>query len=359
MIDRYGFPRTKPCGGGLSIKALKCLPWSAEPVLRHSVKEIRVGVRQNGESHFERIQGRDDLCAFAVRSEFDRFNFDMAVAASVEFESGARLSAIDSGPKDVRVILGRHEVTARFLVGADGANSSVRRLISAEAHFRRGFAIEGTVDCAHLDCKPVAELVFGYVRHGYAWSFPKRDHINVGIYACDDRTPLSKGQLREYVCTRFHTDALANVVGFPLGFGGRQYDPNHERIILAGDAAGLAEPLLGEGIYNALKSGQAAASAIAAFDRGMARTLSGAYRKALAPIRHDLGYCDELASLFYPHLAHGAFPALAFLLRRGAIARALSEGRTAAEMIKPWQIGCLRMFGRFWEMIDRARFVYG
>jgi flavin-dependent dehydrogenase len=80
-------------------------------------------------------------------------------------------------------------------------------------------------------------------------------------------------------------------VGFPISFGGRNYVQNRERVILVGDAAGFAEPLLGEGIFNALKSGQAAALAIASFDGGRASSLRLAYKNALDLIFNDLARC--------------------------------------------------------------------
>jgi flavin-dependent dehydrogenase len=65
--------------------------------------------------------------------------------------------------------------------------------------------------------------------------------------------------------------------------------------VLVGDAAGFAEPLLGEGIYNAIKSGQIAANAIIAVHEGSEENFRSAYRSGLKPVFNDMAYCDDLA----------------------------------------------------------------
>jgi geranylgeranyl reductase family protein len=331
LLDKQQFPRAKPCGGGISIKALNLMPWSVAPVIERAVKKLGMGVTSSATDRFEVFEAEGHVCTFAVREAFDRFNFEKTIEAGVEFEHTA-VSGIDECSEFVRATLANKTITGRYLIGADGANSTVRRLLDAGCWFYRGFALEGLVSYSDVPTEPLAEFFFGKVGNGYGWLFPKSDHINVGIYTWDDTVTLSKEQLRAYSLDRICTGRLERIVGFPIGFGGRNYVQKRERVILVGDAAGFAEPLLGEGIYNALKSGQAAASAIMAFDGGRSSSLRLASKKELDPIYKDLARCEGLKEFFYANLDSIGYSVLNFPVSKTALMRGFAAGRTMYDL---------------------------
>ncbi|HET6378203.1 MAG TPA: NAD(P)/FAD-dependent oxidoreductase [Methylocella sp.] len=332
MLDKQSFPRVKPCGGGITIKALERMPWSCAPVIERAVNKLIMGLRTRSSERLEHFETGGHICVFAVREAFDRFNFEKTAEAGVAFEVAPGPLAIEEREDCVLVDTGRAKRTARYLIGADGANSAVRRQLSRAPYFYRGFAIEGLIDYADLGREPVTEFFFGTVKNGYGWLFPKGDHVNAGLYTWDAHVTLGKAQLRAYAQARAGTDRVRNIVGFPLGFGGRDYVQEHERIILAGDAAGFAEPILGEGIHNALKSGQAAASAIIACERGEAASLRAAYRKAAAPVMKDLSRCERLRRFFYSNLEGIGFSTLASPVSKAALTRGFAAGMTTREI---------------------------
>jgi geranylgeranyl reductase family protein len=333
LLDKQQFPRIKPCGGGITIKALNLMPWSIGQVIERAVKKLGIGVTGTSLERFEVFEANEYVCTFALREEFDRLNFEKTIAAQVEFEHGYELAEIEERSGCVRALIGPNKVTTRYLIGADGANSSVRRLLNAgRNNFYRGFAIEGLVHYAHVGAEPIAEFFFGKVRNGYGWLFPKADHVNVGIYTWDGNVTLSKEQLRAYSVDRVGTDKLEDIIGFPIGFGGHRYFPNRDRIILVGDAAGFAEPFLGEGIYNALKSGQAAASAIASVDSGRSSGLPLAYERELRPIFNDLARCECLKRFFYRNLEGIGYGVLRSPISKTALMRGFAAGKTTYEI---------------------------
>jgi len=341
VLDKASFPRSKPCGGGLTIKTLALMPYSVAPVLERLTRGLQMGFRTPQGDGFSTLVGRDPICTFAVRDRFDSFNFEQMLAAGAEFETIGRIEAIAEAADGVKVETEGRRFRARYLVGADGANSRVRRLLGLDSHIRRGFALEGIVPYARLDSVPKPEFFFGAARNGYGWLFPKGDHVNVGLYTIDDDPSLSKDALRAYARERLGTDAIEGVVGMPLGFGAERRIPVRDRVVLVGDAGGYAEPLLGEGLHNAIKSGMAAAFAIGRAMRGDSR-LQEAYRRQIAPVMDDLTRCRQMADFFYPDVARGK----ALLgLATPALMRGFAAGKTMVELSNLW------MFSPFFQPV--------
>ena len=147
------------------------------------------------------------------------------------------------------------EIRCKFLIGADGANSTTRRLITKLKYKNPVFAFEGLVKKR----KKNVPTKFVFNKLGYSWVFPKRDHYNVGIgnLIFDSSSPEAKKKdLFDFVKQELDTEKIEHITGFPIGTEGEYYQPSSKRMYLIGDAAGFAETLLGEGIYNAVISGK-------------------------------------------------------------------------------------------------------
>ena len=131
MLDKATFPRVKPCGGGLTIKALDLLPYSVGGVIERATRDLRMGVKTSAGGREQLFSGDAHICVFAIRAEFDRLNFENTLQQGVEFQLIGELEAVEERPDHVAVAVGGRRISARFLIGADGASGSVRNPISS------------------------------------------------------------------------------------------------------------------------------------------------------------------------------------------------------------------------------------
>lgn len=302
LLDRREFPRFKACAGGVTTKALHRYRFSIAPAIRQVESAFRMSMYLRREAV---LSAPAPICAMTVRTELDALCFARAVAAGAQYRQIGPIRAVDEAAAGVAVTLEDGTVLrARYLVGADGAHSQIRKLTGGFVPDRTAVAMEGLVRLPAGTPLPPMTFDFGVVGQGYGWLFPKGDHVNVGIYTRrPEEVAFNKELLRAYVQQRLGVsgDAIEHLVGFPIGTGGEHYQPRSERVLLVGDAAGMAEALLGEGIYNAVVTGQMAANAIVLALAGntSARALYDDYS---AIVRGDIGNCRTLGQMFYKFL---------------------------------------------------------
>jgi len=351
LLDRRTFPRPKACACGLTRKTLKALRYSVDPVIERVCHEIVLQqtadpASPNGQV---RVKTRKAICAMAVRENFDDFCLQRTLASarnggSVDLRKIETILALRELPThielDIQTATGIETLTAPILIGADGSNSQTRRLLYQDSHgeapaLANGFALEATVPYAALPSTlpggdSPQDLVFDFspLPGGYGWLFPKRDHINIGIGAFAPTNPTSSNQINavtralllDYAKQKLGITTLDHITGQHLGMGGHTYIPRG-RVLLVGDAAGLVDPLTGEGIHSAIVSGQAAATAILSNPADAA----AAYARELAPLQQTLAFSHRAARAFYADPSRG-FKAMRIPLLRSLILKTYADG---------------------------------
>jgi geranylgeranyl reductase family protein len=252
LLDRARFPRDKPCGGGVTIRALNELPFAIDPVVEGVVDRFELRLRHR--RSFSR-RAPAPLALMTQRRLLDAYLVEQAVAAGAEFRDGVRVSRVAQG-----------EVggdSARVVIGADGANGVTARSLGLATDREHGVALEGNLANDVVDSERYARrlvLEFGTVPGGYGWVFPKGDHVNLGVGGWEDEGP----RLREHLarlCAVHGVDpaALTEVRGHRLPLRRPGSALAEGRVALVGDAAGLVDPLSGDGMYEAFLSANLAA----------------------------------------------------------------------------------------------------
>ena len=271
LADRARFPRDKPCGGGLTGRAVRELPVDVTPVVEDVVRtfEVRLGYRKR----FER-RSPAPLVLMTQRRRLDAFLAAQAAEAGAVFRDGVTVEGVTVGPDGATLRVGGETVHGRFLVGADGVNGRIARDTGLGGGIVYGIALEGNGPLAPGQ-RGRATVELGVVPGGYGWVFPKAEHANYGVGGWAAEGPRLREHLRR-LCAEHGVDhsTLTDLHGRRLPIR-RTSSAARGRVLLVGDAAGLVDPLSGDGIYEALLSARLAAEAIVAGD------LSG-YEAALA-----------------------------------------------------------------------------
>jgi geranylgeranyl reductase family protein len=305
LLDRARFPRDKPCGGGLTLRAVRQLPFSVEPVVEDRVATLELGLRYG-----KRWSGHaaEPLVLMTQRRRLDEFLAHRAAEAGAEFRDDAKVTAVD--PAGAVMVAGER-LEADVVVGADGANGIASRALGLVAP-AYGVALEGNVAYSHVSRerfggRAVVEL--GVVPGGYAWVFPKGDHVNVGVGGWESEGPKLRARLKE-LCAAFEIDEseVHQLRGHRLPMRGATRRPVGDRLLLVGDAAGIVDPLSGDGMYEAFVSGRLAAEATLELLAGRERDLGG-YATAFAETFAAVERVSWRAKVAFER-----FPGLAFRL---------------------------------------------
>ncbi len=303
LIDRARFPREKLCGGGITGRSMTILRdllggMPDAPMLHRSEMVFHGFGETLGHVY--------DAPAIHLGM---RWSFDAALV-STALGRGAQDLTGHAGTLDPETMIWRGQgisLSAPLVIAADGVNSLTARALFGAAFDRRqiGFALE--IEAPDTDADAPLRIDFGAAEWGYGWRFPKTTGTTIGVGGVLSRNPDMKAALARYLTT-LGTRADTPVKGQFLPFGDFRRHPGRGRILLAGDAAGLVDPITGEGIAHALKSGQLAARAAhrALVENRPDKALAH-YTRSLRPIHRGLSQARLLRNLIFRERLRPAF----------------------------------------------------
>ncbi|HIE38822.1 MAG TPA: NAD(P)/FAD-dependent oxidoreductase [Anaerolineales bacterium] len=293
VLEKERTPRYKPCGGGVPKAVLARFPFDFSPVVEREIGRARFRFR-DGREVVADLPGHPVVMVMR-----DRFDYHILRHARAEVREGDPVVALQQDESGVDVTTKSGETfRGRYLIGADGANSRVARLAGLRRGKRMGSTIEVEVaasDGLMAEYGDAAFFLLGAVPQGYLWIFPKAKHLSVGAGTFLGKAPGLREVLRREMGRLGIEMEGAPWRGHPLPVYLRHEVLHRGRIVLTGDAAGLVDPLLGEGVRHAVESGQMAAEAVLTDDP------AGYTRQVHRGIGNDLRWGLRWARLFYNH----------------------------------------------------------
>jgi len=316
LVDRAVFPRDKPCGGGVTGRAARLLPFSIEPVVEDVVERMDCGLLYG--SWFSRT-ARGPLAYMTQRRRLDHFLLERAAEAGADVRDGVRVSDVREGG----LTIDGEEIEARIVLGADGCNGTSAKQLGLAEEIVHGVALEANYP--HDERFAHAMLLeIAVIRGGYGWIFPKSDHVNVGVGGNESEAPRLRSELRG-LCEAYglDPDAAADVRGYrlPMRLPGTRLVCGRTAVI--GDAAGLVDPFSGDGMYEAFLSSQLVSEAALDVLAGRAETLEPyqqAVERRITPLT-SAGWGAKAAFEHFPRTTYAlarlpiTFRALEKLLR--------------------------------------------
>ena len=309
-FDKQYMPRDKPCGGAVSTRVGQVLDDDLRAVCEATIQGATFTFR--GAEQFA-ARFHKPVVYMVRRSQFDQHLSQSARDQGAHLHEGESIRAICIRKTSVEVTTSRQVYRAAWLIGADGANSLVRRQVTRDHHASPITGLEAEIAPEHRVMQQHADVVrldFGAIPNGYSWLFPKRHHLSVGIAGAFRQAPHPR-RLYEHFLTRqglgHWTDAKVHGHMIPIYLGG-QAQVQRQRALLIGDAARLVDPFLGEGIYYAIQSAHIASHAILdATQQGL--SAGELYEQRLQDVLADLRTALKMARLLYcfPHYGYYLF----------------------------------------------------
>ena len=275
LVDRARFPRDKPCGGGVTGRAAALLPFSLDPVVEDVVHRLEIGLSYA--RRFER-QSEKPLIYMTRRVALDAFLVEKASEAGAVFRDATKVTEVELRADDAVVKTKDWTGTSRVVIGADGTNGVTARSLGCDGARVHLVALEADLSYAAVDRERYrgrAVLELGAVPGGYGWVFPKGNHVNVGVGGWETEGPRLRSHLGGLL-SGYGLDgaALENVRGYRLPLRGAGDALTNGRGLVVGDAAGLVDPLTGDGMYEAFLSARLASRTVVDFLRGRTDELS-------------------------------------------------------------------------------------
>src|SRR2546427_2212172 len=291
ILDRASFPRNKPCGGGISLRVLKRFPYLEDALPRiatHTLKRLYL----EGPGGASTVIESDEPAALMIRRvEFDDLLLSLALREGAELVTGADIVQASATRERVTLVArdGRR-FAAPLVIAADGVHSGIARRLGLHSGWpATSIALDMMEETPRTELRDLDPstlwIAYGYTAtgahaddarrgaaEGYAYIFPKRDHVNIGIgYVLSYYRHAIEAS--PYELQRGFVDALRargvvagesmrrNFTPFMIPVGGPLRRPGRGRVLLAGDAGGVVNAVTAQGGFYAIGAGGFAAPA--------------------------------------------------------------------------------------------------
>jgi len=296
VFEKEEFPRKKPCAGGLTPKAYSFLKKrfpELDSVVRKKAYEFLLF---NGNRAVS-LPSQEVLTYLTDREELDSFLVNSLAKNSFDFHFGETALSVELEEGAVTLKTDKDSYRAKVLIDASGVNSRIANQLKVKREI--GFTYEQDVESEREDIV----IDFSGFKWGYYWAFPKGSWVTVGLGELKDRSLMKrlKGRLEKLNAKHGFKGKVKWERGFPIPAGRRKNDVLRGNVLFVGDAGGLVDPLTGEGIYYAAKSGALAALFVKRFFDTGRREVFLAYKNAIdGEFGKEFFWARIVGKLFFP-----------------------------------------------------------
>ena len=320
-IEKETHPRYKVCGGGLSARIDRILEDDYKSVVEHTIYGIQFSYR--GADPLS-LDCSSPIAYMVMRDRFDHFLVEKARQVGTEVHEDEPVTSCRQLPDGIEVTTDRGRYLAKVLIGADGANSLVAQQLFPGRRSRRMATLESEIPIGpapHYPGTGRALIDIGATPAGYAWIFPKQERLSIGVGDLRGGLASPKKIFDQFVRDEkgLAPWKVPQPVGHPLPLFSELSEAKDSResvglvsgrALLVGDAGHLVDPLFGEGIYYAVRSGQLAAESILSQVKDERRSLADYEEAVRREIYEEFRVAVRMASIVYsyPRLCHRLLP---------------------------------------------------
>ncbi|MDG1527939.1 MAG: geranylgeranyl reductase family protein [Polaribacter sp.] len=264
IIEKETLPRYKTCGGGFVYRGRKDMPFDISEVIEREFFEVDTyfGTKLHFNSKREK-----PVISMIMRDAFDHLITKKAQELGVTLLENHKLTSLNFDNENIVLITSQREISAKFVIAADGVLSPTAKMAGWKVDTRKLIpALEYEVEVPKEDFERLSKEVrfdIDAAPNGYAWSFPKQNHLSLGVLT----TKRSKINLKEYYEKYLKKLGITTIIsqsqhGFQIPVGPRTDGFFKNNVFLIGDSAGFADPITAEGISNAILSGKYVAESL-------------------------------------------------------------------------------------------------
>ena len=291
VLEKDDWPRQKPCGGGVSPAIAQWFDFDFAPAISTTVEKIRYTWKLGDPVETEIVKPM-----WMVRREvFDQYLMQQAAGQGAKLQTETSVTGIEWKSDRWQVSTNGEPLEAKYLIAADGGKGPMAKWLGLKQSQPRQSVLAEFSGAAGQ----IPTFEFGMVKNGTIWGFPKADGYSVSAATFRGGEPKDlKKELMQYISKSGLSGSPA-IAEHPLCLWDGDKTLHAQNAVVAGDAAGLSDPLSGEGIRPSIFSGVKAAEAIDAALGGAGNALENYTQTVQKEWGADMVWAGNLAGLFY------------------------------------------------------------
>lgn len=302
ILEKESLPRYKTCGGGLVFRGREMLPFDISSVVETEFKTIDIHFATK-DLHIQTTR-EEPVISMVMRDTFDQLLVEKAVEKGAILLELHTVVGVEFG-EEVTLETTQGKIQAKIVIAADGALSPMSKWAGFEESRTIIPALEYEIKVPEEDFKRLSQTVrfdIDAVPYGYGWCFPKKNHLSVGVGMLSKKN--RKINLKAYYEAYAKSLGITTVLdeqahGFVIPVSPRTSGFVKNNVFLVGDAAGFADPIVAEGLSNAMLSGKLAGIAIAEAQLNPKEAEKLYQQKLEANLLPEIKTGVTLAKLFY------------------------------------------------------------